>query len=211
MKRIHKSVSPDFFENWKKEYKDRSGRDATYSDLIGEPKQQLKITLHDEQYGLCCYCCKALSEPYPNNDSINIEHFKPKGNSLYEKLSLDYNNLHISCSGYKDQRENCGHKKDEWFDEMLTVSPMEENVEKLFTYTIDGHIKASAGNIRADTTIQKLGLDSFALQRLRNTAIFICGLFDADYDDEKKEYILREHRTPQNGRLKSFCNAVAVQ
>lgn len=208
MRKINKYIYPDAFEEWKIEFRNKNGRNATYSDLIGEPKQRLKTSLYDEQYGLCCYCCKEVSYPYPNSEDSHIEHFRPKGIKQYENLSLDYINLHISCSGYKETRENCGHKKDNWFDEKLTVSPLEEDVESLFSYTIDGHIKAVKGNQRADTTIGKLDLDSFALQRLRMTAIFLCGLFDDDFDDNKRNRIITEYSTPINGELKSFCNAV---
>ena len=125
----------------------------------------------------------------------------------YDSLSLDYTNLHVSCSGYKETRENCGHKKDNWFDEKLMVSPLEEGVEKLFSYTIDGHIRAVNGNERADAAIKELELDAFALQRLRKTAIYICGLFDDDFDN-KRSKIIHEYNTPLDGKLKSFCNAV---
>ena len=36
MRKINKSASPDFFENWKIKYRNDNGKDATYSDLIGE-------------------------------------------------------------------------------------------------------------------------------------------------------------------------------
>jgi uncharacterized protein (TIGR02646 family) len=208
MKKIIKNESPHFLEDWKVEFLNENGRAAIYSDLIGEPKQQLKAVLYEEQYGLCCYCCKSISYPYPNAPDLHIEHFRPKGIEIYKRLSLEYDNLHLSCSGYKDERENCGHKKDNWFYENLTVSPLEDDVENLFTYTIDGHIKAEDGNRRADITISKLELDSFALQRLRNRAIHICGLFDDDFDEEKRKAIIREYSTPSDGKLKSFCNAV---
>jgi uncharacterized protein (TIGR02646 family) len=206
MRKIEKGASPDFFEDWKKKFIAKNKRVATYSDLVGKQKQQLKEVLYDEQYGLCCYCCKLLQYPYPYDENIHIEHFRPQDS--YKDLDLDYGNLHISCSGYKNMGENCGHKKDNWFDEKLTVSPLENDVESLFTYTVDGHIRAAKGNIRAKTTICKLGLDSYALQRMRKTAVYICGLFDEDFDEEKKNRILNEYQTPMDGVLKSFCNAV---
>ena len=209
MIKINKRTStPDFFEAWKTEYKDKFQKDSKYADLIGEVKQLLKTALYDEQHGLCCYCCKEVSYPYPYAEDSHIEHFRPKGVKLYENISLDYTNLHVSCSGYKETRENCGHKKDNWFDEKLTVSPLEEGVEKLFSYTVDGHIRAVDGNERAEVTIKKLELDSFSLRRLRTTAIYICGLFDDDFDNDKRSRIIYDYKTPLDGKLKSFCNAV---
>lgn len=208
MRRIVKKPSPDFFNVWKQDYQNCHGRVPTYSDFIGEAKQKLREELYEEQYGLCCYCCKEVLYPYPNTTDSHIEHFRPQGIIAYTALSLEYTNLHLSCSGFKYSRDSCGHKKDNWFDEALTVSPLEKDVEELFSYTVDGHIRASNGNMRANTTIQKLELDSFALQRLRKTAIYISGLFDDDFDEVRREQIIMEYSTPENGKLRSFCNAV---
>ncbi len=208
MRRISKKSSPDFFNIWKINFKQTNGVDPDYSKFIGEEKQKLREALYEEQFGLCCYCCKSLMFPYPYSEESHIEHFRPKGNLLYATLSLEYSNLHLSCSGFKSTKDSCGHKKDDWFDEALTVSPLEENVEAIFEYTIDGSIKAANGNIRASKTIEKLELDSFALKRLRSSAIYVSGIFDDDFDDEKRKLITEEYSRTENGCLKAFCNAV---
>lgn len=208
MIKIEKQNVPASFEAWKEKFKNNHGREATYADFIGEEKQKLREVLHEEQFGLCCYCCKQLNYPYPNSEELHIEHFKPKGDPKYAALSLDYNNLHLSCSGYKSDRETCGHKKDNWFDENLLISPLEENVEDLFDYKINGEIKARESNERALETIKRLGLDSYRLDRLRKSAIYVSGLFEDDFDEDKRAAILQEYSTPENGLLKAFCNAV---
>lgn len=208
MIRIFKKSSPAFFDDWKRTFKQTKGVDPSYSDFMGEEKQKLREELFEEQYGLCCYCCKGLQFPYPYSEESHIEHFKPKSKPLYSHLSLEYSNLHLSCSGYKNTHDSCGHKKDDWFDDQLTISPLEENVDVLFEYTVDGGIMAANNNIRAKETISNLELDSFALNRLRKSAIYISGIFDDDFDEEKRTSIISEYSVPENGRLKAFCNAV---
>lgn len=208
MIKINKKSCSIPLDNWKKKFLETKGVIPTYSDLIGAIKQKVREELYEEQLGLCCYCCKSLQYPYTNSVESHIEHFKPKSDIRYTKLSLDYSNLHLSCSGYKNNRDCCGHKKENWFDEFLMVSPLEDNVEELFEYSIDGHIKATQNNERAYTTILNLELDSFNLKRQRETAIYVSGLFDEDFDEERKASIISEYSNAEDGALRSFCNAV---
>ena len=152
MIKIEKQISPASFEAWKKKFKEDNGRDATYSDFIGNEKQRLREKLYEEQYGLCCYCCRFLKHPYQNSVEVHIEHFKPKGDPLYAPLSLEYNNLHLSCSGHKSDHETCGHKKDNWFDENLLISPLKD----LFAYKANGEIKSRESNPRAIENIKRM-------------------------------------------------------
>mgnify|MGYP003522154302 CR=1 FL=1 len=138
----------------------------SYGNLTKVAKDATKKALMEEQGYICCYCERKLEE----NDS-HIEHFKPKGNLKYSSLSLEYTNLHLSCSGYRNQKDCCGHKKKDWFDEELTISPLEDNVDNLFEYSIDGHIMAASNNKRAISTIDNLDLDSFNLQRQRKITL----------------------------------------
>lgn len=208
MRKINKSNSPDFFKEWKLKFINNRKINPTYSDFVGEPKQKLREALYKEQYGLCCYCCRTLNYPYPNSLEVHIEHFKPKGNPKYCNLSLEYENLHLSCSGYKSDGKTCGHKKNDWFNEEYLISPLEDNVEENFEYTLNGEIRAKNGNKRAEETIKGLGLNSFNLNRQRKSAIYISGLFDDDFDEEKRKEIILEYNTPENGVLRSYCNAV---
>ena len=50
-------------------------------------------------------------------------------------------NLLASCQGYHDREENCGHSKDNAFNEELFVSPLEENCESLFEFSDRGRLK----------------------------------------------------------------------
>lgn len=200
MRHIKKGCSPEFFENWKQNFRNVEGKEPEYKDLRGKDKHDLKMHIIDEQYGLCCYCCKEIQDY-----NSHIEHFKPQ--SPYDSEVLNYFNLLVSCNGYKDKRENCGHKKDNWHSEYYTISPLDENCESFFTYTIDGHIRADHNDTRAIETIDKLELDIDLLQRARRTAIYVSGIFDDNFEEIKDE-LIDLYSKPQNGKLSGFCVAI---
>ena len=202
MRYIQKKPSPVFFEDWKRNIKSTKGREPIYNDLIGKEKQDLKNHIIDEQYGLCCYCCKRI-EAY----NSHIEHFNPQHNDATKLFVLDYSNLLVSCNGYKDKRENCGHKKDSWYSKYYTVSPLDENCESMFTYTVEGHIRANHNDTRAQDTIKYIELDIDLLQRARRSAIYNSGYFDEDFE-EKREELIEFYNTPQDERLEGFCTAI---
>lgn len=200
MRHIKKGCSPEFFENWKQNFRKVEGREPKYQDLRGEDYHNLKIHIIDEQYGLCCYCCKEIQDY-----NSHIEHLKPQ--HQYQSETLNYSNLLVSCNGYKDNKENCGHRKDRWYDEYYTITPIDENCESFFTYTIDGQIRSNREDTRAQETINKLELNIDLLQRARRTAIYVSGLFDEDFEQIKAE-LIDFYSIPQDGKLKSFCIAI---
>lgn len=202
MRYIQKKISPMFFEDFKASYRANKGVMPTYEDFRTSGRyHDLKTLLIEEQNYLCCYCMKQI-EDY----NSHIEHFIPR--SKNPSLALDYYNILASCNGLKEQRENCGHKKDDWYNKYFTVSPLDNQCDSLFTYTIDGHIKSYNKDTRAQETINKLELDSSLLTRARKSAIYICGLFDEDFDELKKNELIDFFNTPQDGKLLSFCNAI---
>ena len=199
MKKIIKTISPINFEKFKENFKIEKGRDALFDDLIASEKRTLKEELIKEQYGLCCYCMKKI-EWY----NSHIEHFVPR--SVDSSKEMDYFNLIASCNGYNEEKENCGHKKSNWYDEYLTVSPLDDLCEDIFKYTVDGRILSD--DMRGKETIKKLELDNDLLKRARKSAIYMSGLFDDDFDDEIRNELIEEYNTPINGELSPFCKAI---
>lgn len=199
MRKINKTVSPASFESYKKEFKRTKGRDAEFDELSGGEKRILKDELIKEQYGLCCYCMKRI-EWY----NSHVEHFLPR--SLVPDKAMDYFNLLASCNGYNDSRENCGHKKENWYSEYFTVSPLEDICEQLFKYMPDGRILSD--DLRGKETIKHLELDNELLTRARKSAIYISGFFDEELDDDIRKELIQEYSIPQNGELPAFCKAV---
>lgn len=199
MRKINKSYPPRDFENFKQNFKKKEGRDATFNDLLGAEKRKLKEELIQEQYGLCCYCMKKID--WYNS---HVEHFIPR--SLCHDKEMDYYNLLASCNGYKEKEENCGHKKEDWYSESLTVSPMSDECEKVFKFSPDGRIFSDA--MKGKETIRNLELDNELLRRARKTAIFISGFFDDALDEDRRKELIEEYNTPIDGELPAFCKAV---
>lgn len=199
MRKIIKTTSPINFENFKTNFKIKHGRDAKFEDLVASEKRNLKEELIKEQYGLCCYCMKRID--WYNS---HVEHFIPR--SVDSSKEMDYYNLLASCNGYNDNQENCGHKKDNWYNEYLTISPLSDECETIFKYTPDGRILSD--DMRGKETIEKLELDNDLLKRARKTAIYMSGFFDEELDEDTRKELLEEYSTPVNGELEPFCKAI---
>ena len=122
MKTIYKNDEPQEILQWKSKFKNKNGRVPRYSDLNEVEnlphKILLKNSLLSEQGHICCYCCKPI-----DTKNSHIEHIRPKERDEYRAISLEYENLLASCQGYHDREENCGHSKDNAFNEELFVSP----------------------------------------------------------------------------------------
>jgi len=199
MKYIVKSKEPQVLSDFKNEYKKKHRRNAVYNDISTDIKNDLKSVLSEEQHFICCYCMKRIK---PHNS--HIEHIKPQTHYLNE--TLDYNNLLVSCNGMDDNKENCGHKKDNWYNANDLLSPLNSDCEKIFSYNVNGRIDASQKN--GKVTITKLNLNSLLLVRARKTMIWLSGLFDSDFLQKKQE-LINYYTTPNsNNELPPFCMAV---
>lgn len=187
MKRIYKNDEPQEILQWKSKFKNKNGRVPRYSDLNEVEnlphKIFLKNSLISEQGHICCYCCKPI-----DTKNSHIEHIRPKERDEYRAISLEYENLLASCQGYHDREENCGHSKDNVFNEKLFVSPLEENCESLFEFSDRGKIKATDGNERAAYTIEILNLDTEQLNAARTEAMWVSGAMDELTEDECRNY-----------------------
>lgn len=207
MKRIQKDEEPEFFRKWKEGGSPNWNPDWVALDSTGDIKRQLMTHLIEEQGGICCYCNRELRD----ND-FHIEHFRPKERNRYPELALDYDNLLISCQRQLQSREprHCGMKKGHWFEEGVTVSPLDPDCEKRFEFLEDGRIRAAGNDSGADKTIKRLGLDIDKLRELRKAAIGAAleGI-DALGADELQELIdVYYQRSPANNRFQPFCAAI---
>ena len=195
---IKKGLSPESFENWK-----RTNRQREFSALRGRPKTDLRNSLISEQKGLCCYCCARIS-----GENSHIEHIKPKGDRNWRNLRFSYKNLLASCDGFDEYGFTCGHNKDEWYNEELFVSPLEEDCESYFTYSLDGRILgASYDDKKACETISRLYINSYELITARKAVI------DSILEDQSiqmnLEAELEWYKTPDdNGQLEPFYNVI---
>lgn len=210
MKRIYKNDEPQEILQWKSKFKNKNGRVPRYSDLNEVEnlphKIFLKNSLISEQRHICCYCCKPI-----DTKNSHIEHIRPKERNEYRAISLEYENLLASCQGYHDREENCGHSKDNAFNEELFVSPLEENCESLFEFSNRGKIKAVDGNERAGYTIELLNLDTEQLNAARTEAMWVSGAMDELTEDECRRLLDKFQSVDERGRYAGFSDAIVYQ
>jgi uncharacterized protein (TIGR02646 family) len=158
MRTIKKQNSPAY-EKWVHKHSN-----ASYSSIEESIRNELKQSLSYEQLGLCCYCCCKLDEqPRP----AHIEHFKPQ--SSYPQLSLDYQNMHLSCTANLSHNYHCGHKKANTDPKDCIISPLSEDCTANFRYDRMGKIHGETEI--AAKTIEKLGLNVPSLIAARKMVI----------------------------------------
>jgi len=172
MKYIKKGSSPSEFEKWKKDNKT-----AVYNNVPVDIKEIVRHSLLEEQGYICCYCGARIEK-----EVTIIEHIKPKGLPEYSKHQLDYDNFLGSCNGGTDkrtkQRENggdlkvirkiplhCDASKD---NEIINITPLDENCENKFNYFEDGRITGNGSD--AKNTIEILNLNNPILRNIRKNA-----------------------------------------
>ncbi len=203
MKYIVKENEPDEFTRWKAKKNDNW--EPTYSNLGGDTKKAVKKALMTEQGYLCCYCERRLTD----GDS-HIEHLQPQSTTGSD--SVDYGNLLCSCMNQlrKGEPRHCGHKRGNWFDTALLVSPLNRDCETRFAYSWNGSIRpASPGDQGAVETIERLGLGIAKLNRMREKALepFI----EEGLTEEEVSKLVTDHlvRNPQTGYFGEFWTMIS--
>lgn len=159
MKYIEKGSEPQSFTDWK----NLANEDwqPTYDKLGGKEKRDVKNALIAEQGGICCYCERKLKY----NDS-HIEHLNPQSNSEEERLN--FANFLCSCQNQlkKGEPQHCGNSKG---DDILSITPLQVDCAKKFTYTEDGYIDSVDKDSK--DTIKFLQLNIDKLNSLRASVI----------------------------------------
>ncbi|MCD4757232.1 MAG: TIGR02646 family protein [Arcobacteraceae bacterium] len=166
MRYIKKFDTPQFFI-------DDTNALSLWNEYLAQNKRKLrKYILENEQNSLCCYCEGKISV-----ENSHLEHIKPKSLDPLT-LTFEYSNISVSCNGICDsgnEREYCGHKKENGFDENKFLNPtVIENIREYFKYENDGEIKSSGiNNEKVLYTILLLQLNTFNnyLQEARKKAL----------------------------------------
>jgi uncharacterized protein (TIGR02646 family) len=99
--------------------------------------------------------------------SSHVEHIKPKSLDI-ATLTFDYANLLVSCEGNhfnkigdNSKKNNCGHLKDDDFDEILFLNPtIITNISEYFIFDTNGVIESSnVDTAKAVYTLKLLNLN----------------------------------------------------
>lgn len=168
MRHIQKSQEPPSLARWNAR---RGNKTSNWKSFDRSVKNDVYQYLLKEQGNTCAYCGIRISRR-----TCHIEHFRPK--SKYPHLTFAYTNLIASCQGEDEQRPtrpvHCGHKKTNWFDEELMISPLDTNCGKYFRFSGSGDILPTDQTDQAslgETTIKHLALNIDKLRKMRRVAI----------------------------------------
>ncbi len=173
MKYIQKRNAPAELRRWLESQPVKDGKpiNSGYGDMPGEVKQVVKQRLLQEQGCLCCYTGLRIDE-----NKSHIEHFKPQ-TLCVEHEDVDYRNLMAAYPNEQHERQYgpCkfgAHRKDNWYDQALLISPLHGDCESHFKFDVFGKISPTRGEDSAAVeTIHRLGLADSSLTELRRQAI----------------------------------------
>ncbi|MCI5142008.1 MAG: hypothetical protein D3909_09860, partial [Candidatus Electrothrix sp. ATG1] len=146
---------------------------------IREEMETLFDYISRKEFDEAANLIKTLKEDIPTDpDLIRAEMVLHKiGLSLFA-----YENLLASCN----RKESCGHKKGKWYSSAL-VSPLGQDCEQRFTYTLDGRIIPSdKKDSSASETIEQLGLNCPKLKNQRKNIILA---LDNGKNDPEPSYL----------------------
>lgn len=154
-------VEPSFFTEKKRKINEPKQSSAweELSDIRADLREYI---LSNEQKDMCVYCEKMITS---DRRKSNIDHFKLR--SLYPELTLDYNNLFVSCNNIyhcSSKKDNAKLKKDD-FENIVNPIDIEEN----FSYTYIGEIEGK--NEKAKNSIEVFGLNHKSLVEERKQII----------------------------------------
>lgn len=201
MKHIHKTTEPPAILQ-KIAIPTPRNPQPDYKKLRSKKKRELRKTLSEEQGFICCYCCQRLVL-----EDSHIEHLQPQSTATH--LSLNYDNLFVSCQAelHAGDPVHCGKAKNDWFDQNLLVSPLQENCTEFFEYSLAGEIlptKNFESSKAAIETIDRLQLNIPKLQAMRQAEI--TPLFDIELSTEEVLRLIKSFATADGqGYYQPFC------
>ena len=167
MRKIDKGTEPKELTQWKRRYP----KDKNYESLTPVERQAIKRVCINEQFGLCAYCCKKVTE----NNSMN-EHVEAR--ALAPNRALDFSNMVASCTT-RGQCDNA-HK-----NQVLPLTPLMSACETELKFNMSGKVKGLTE--RAQISIEVLKLNNRDIQEQRKQI-----LDDLLFPDEANDLKLLE-------------------
>lgn len=138
MKRVRKSnPEPAALREWKKG-KAWKAAPPPWDEF---PTQMVRQQLKNDQQGLCCYCCAAISD-----DAFHIEHFRSR--DIFPRSTYEWLNMLASCESRAvaaaeptiKSQDHCGKSKG---NVAITVDPQSLAIADKFRHSLDGKIHPS--------------------------------------------------------------------
>lgn len=138
---VHKPGEPAALRAWRDALRPR-GSIPPWNQFPDPPRSMVRAQLAIDQGHICCYCDGTIAR-----GNFHIEHFRPR--EFYERLTYRWTNLLGSCQTSRtapvegaiiETQLHCGDAKGSWFEEDVTVSPLEPRLESLFRYTLRGKV-----------------------------------------------------------------------
>jgi uncharacterized protein (TIGR02646 family) len=174
----------------------------TYDDMPSEVRQAVKTSLVQEQGGLCCYTGRRISP-----ETSHIEHMKPQ-EACVNHEDTDYENL-LAAHPASDAPRKCpygAHEKGNWYDHYQFVHPRRRDCEQRFRYRDNGRIGAiSPDDVGAVETIQRLRLDHYELQRMREQVIYEALYADHLGEAQARRLLAAMDERGRDGNFRPFC------
>jgi uncharacterized protein (TIGR02646 family) len=156
-------IEPKFFSDKKRKIK-KPKESTAWKELADIREDLRKHILDVEQNNMCIYCQKHITA---NNKKSNIDHYKTR--KLYPELTLDYENLFVSCN----HNSHCSSHKDRLplkrADYQNILNPLSKELEGAFDYTSFGEIEPL--NQKAKITQECFNLNHISLVEERKLII----------------------------------------
>lgn len=202
MRKISKRTGyePQSLIDWK-----RGNPNGDYKELTNIERKDIRIECLKEQYFLCAYCCKLISDN--NNDSMN-EHVEAR--RIAPQRSLDFTNIVASCT----TPSQCDNSHE---SQPLPLTPFMAKCETDLEFTLSGKVRGLTPDASETIRVLNLGDDttnnrSLIEQRKQfvHAMLFANGIDPNEGldDDELIDCVIADISTPKNGKLESFAPVV---
>jgi len=191
---------PQSLVDWK-----RKNPNGEYTELTHVERKDIRIECLEEQYFLCAYCCKRISDN--SNDSMN-EHVEAR--RLAPQRSLDFTNIVASCTT-PSQCDN-SHQS-----QPLPITPFMAECETDLIFTLSGKVRGLTPDALETIRVLNLGDDltknrSLIEQRKQfvHAMLFANGIDPNEGldDDDLINCVIEDISTPKNGKFEAFAPVV---
>ncbi|KNH20119.1 hypothetical protein ACS77_24930 [Pseudomonas syringae] len=195
MRKINKGIEPEALTRWK-----RLNSTLRYRDLPVEESRSIRSACISEQYGLCAYCCQAITIDDAHNEHIEAQ-------DRAQNRTLDLSNIVASCQ----RAHQCGHGRG---TRTLPLTPLMDECETELKFYLSGLVKGHTD--RANTSIEALNLGHTeesnrglvgARKALVDALIYTQNLTPDELQYEDEDFLgllLEDLQTPDAGRLLPF-------